>query len=87
MWDPGRVDGVSQRSAERPIERYVDGLAAALRGPRKVRDEMVTEARHSLQDAAASGASGIVRTMSAARPSAESAMAVMAISGMAKRLA
>jgi len=48
------VDGVSHRNADRPIERYVDGLAAALRGPRKVRDDMVTEARHSLQDAAAS---------------------------------
>ncbi|GGM66753.1 hypothetical protein GCM10007977_080470 [Dactylosporangium sucinum] len=35
-----------------PIERYAAGLAAALRGPRRVRDEMVAEARHGLQDAA-----------------------------------
>lgn len=47
------MDGVSHRNAERPIEDFVDGLAAALRGPRTTRDEMVTEARHSLQDAAA----------------------------------
>jgi hypothetical protein len=48
-----RDDVVSHRSAGRPIEDYVDGLAAALRGPRRMRDDMVTEARHSLQDAAA----------------------------------
>lgn len=47
------MEGVSYRNAGRPIERYVDGLAAALRGPRKIRAEMVTEARHSLEDAAA----------------------------------
>ncbi|MET7398573.1 permease prefix domain 1-containing protein [Dactylosporangium sp. NPDC005572] len=35
-----------------PIERYAAGLAAALRGPRRVRDEMVAEARDGLQDAA-----------------------------------
>lgn len=47
------VDGVPLRTAVRPIDDYVDGLAAALRGPRRTREEMVTEARHSLQDAAA----------------------------------
>ncbi|WP_432987268.1 permease prefix domain 1-containing protein [Dactylosporangium sp. CA-233914] len=36
-----------------PIDTYVDGLAAALRGPLRTRAEMITEARHSLQDAAA----------------------------------
>jgi hypothetical protein len=44
------VDGVSHGSG--PIDVYVDGLAAALRGPRRHRDEMVTEARDSLLDAA-----------------------------------
>ncbi|WP_432836594.1 permease prefix domain 1-containing protein [Dactylosporangium sp. CA-092794] len=39
--------------ADRPIDDYVEGLAAALRGPRRTRAEMITEARHSLQDAAA----------------------------------
>jgi hypothetical protein len=44
------VDGVSHGSG--PIDVYVDGLAAALRGPRRHRHEMVTEARDSLRDAA-----------------------------------
>ncbi|MET7426581.1 permease prefix domain 1-containing protein [Dactylosporangium sp. NPDC005555] len=44
------MDGVSQGSG--PIDVYVDGLAAALRGPRRHRHEMVTEARDSLLDAA-----------------------------------
>jgi hypothetical protein len=44
------VDGVSHGSG--PIDVYVDGLAAALRGPRRHRHEMVTEARDSLLDAA-----------------------------------
>jgi hypothetical protein len=35
-----------------PVAVYVDGLAAALRGPRRHRQEMVTEARDSLLDAA-----------------------------------
>lgn len=52
MCEPCRVEGVSLHRADGPIERYADGLAAALRGPRRLRDEMVTEARHSLQDAA-----------------------------------
>ena len=34
------------------IERYADGLAAALRGPRRLRADLVAEARHSLLDAA-----------------------------------
>jgi hypothetical protein len=34
------------------IDRYVAGLASALRGPRRVRNDMVAEARHSLLDAA-----------------------------------
>jgi hypothetical protein len=33
------------------IDRYVAGLASALRGPRRLRDDMVAEARHSLLDA------------------------------------
>ncbi|GAA3457171.1 permease prefix domain 1-containing protein [Dactylosporangium matsuzakiense] len=36
----------------RPIDAYVDDLNAALRGPRRPRAEMITEARHSLEDAA-----------------------------------
>lgn len=36
-----------------PIDAYVDGLALLLRGPGRVRAEMITEARHSLEDAAA----------------------------------
>ena len=44
------MDGVSHGSG--PIGVYVDGLAAALRGPRRHRQEMVTEARDSLWDAA-----------------------------------
>ncbi|MFI5908678.1 permease prefix domain 1-containing protein [Dactylosporangium sp. NPDC051541] len=36
----------------RPIDVYVDGLTAALRGPRRARAEMIMEARHSLEDAA-----------------------------------
>ncbi|MEV4518416.1 permease prefix domain 1-containing protein [Dactylosporangium sp. NPDC049525] len=44
------MDGVSQGSG--PIDVYVDGLAAALRGPRRHCQEMVTEARDSLLDAA-----------------------------------
>ncbi|MFC4996481.1 permease prefix domain 1-containing protein [Dactylosporangium cerinum] len=44
------MDGVSHGSG--PIDRYVDGLAGALRGPRRHRHEMVTEARDSLLDAA-----------------------------------
>ncbi|WP_433217013.1 permease prefix domain 1-containing protein [Dactylosporangium sp. CS-047395] len=35
-----------------PIDGYVDGLTACLRGPRRTRAEMITEARHSLEDAA-----------------------------------
>ncbi|WP_344614313.1 permease prefix domain 1-containing protein [Dactylosporangium salmoneum] len=48
------MEGVSKRdlAAADPIDAYVDGLAAALRGPRRTRDEMITEARHSLVDAA-----------------------------------
>ncbi|GAA0722932.1 hypothetical protein Drose_09190 [Dactylosporangium roseum] len=46
------MEVVPQRKADGPIDHYVDGLAAALRGPRKHRAEMVTEARHSLRDAA-----------------------------------
>jgi hypothetical protein len=34
------------------IERYVDGLARALRGPRRLRADLIAEARHSLLDAA-----------------------------------
>lgn len=34
------------------IERYADGLARALRGPRRLRADLVAEARHSLLDAA-----------------------------------
>jgi len=34
------------------IDRYVAGLASALRGPRRLRDDMVAEARDSLLDAA-----------------------------------
>ena len=34
------------------IEGYANGLAARLRGPARMRAEMVTEARHSLLDAA-----------------------------------
>jgi hypothetical protein len=34
------------------IDGYVAGLAAALRGPRRVRDDLVAEARDSLTDAA-----------------------------------
>jgi hypothetical protein len=45
------VKGLPQPVAG-PIDAYVDGLAAALRGPRRTRAEMITEARHSLQDAA-----------------------------------
>ncbi len=44
------MDGVSHGSG--PIDVYVDGLAVALRGPRRHRHEMVTEARDSLRDAA-----------------------------------
>ncbi|WP_327005587.1 permease prefix domain 1-containing protein [Dactylosporangium sp. NBC_01737] len=44
------MDGVSHGSG--PIDVYVDGLAAALRGQRQHRQEMVTEARDSLLDAA-----------------------------------
>ncbi|MER7281284.1 permease prefix domain 1-containing protein [Dactylosporangium sp. NPDC000244] len=40
------------RPATGPIDAYVDGLAAALRGPGRMRAEMITEARHSLEDAA-----------------------------------
>jgi hypothetical protein len=46
------VDGVPRRCAE-PIDDFVAGLSAALRGPRRTRVEMITEARHSLEDAAA----------------------------------
>lgn len=44
------MEGVTQGHG--PIDVYVDGLAAALRGPRRDRHEMVTEARDSLRDAA-----------------------------------
>ncbi|MEV8512415.1 permease prefix domain 1-containing protein [Dactylosporangium sp. NPDC051484] len=51
------MEGVPQRDATRigadPIGDYVTGLAAALRGPSRSRAEMITEARHSLEDAAA----------------------------------
>ncbi|MGI5244450.1 permease prefix domain 1-containing protein [Dactylosporangium sp. CA-139066] len=36
-----------------PVDVYIGSLAAALRGPRATRLEMITEARHSLEDAAA----------------------------------
>ncbi|GAA1517959.1 hypothetical protein GCM10009827_036280 [Dactylosporangium maewongense] len=44
------MDGVTHGAG--PIDVYVDGLAAALRGPRRHRQEMITEARDSLFDAA-----------------------------------
>lgn len=44
------MDGVSHGSG--PIDVYVDGLAAALSGPRRHRHDMLTEARDSLLDAA-----------------------------------
>ena len=44
------MEGVTHGSG--PIDVYVAGLAAALRGPRRHRQEMVTEARDSLLDAA-----------------------------------
>ena len=44
------MDGVSHGSG--PIDVYVDGLAAVLRGPRRHRHDMLTEARDSLLDAA-----------------------------------
>ncbi|HTJ36507.1 MAG TPA: permease prefix domain 1-containing protein [Dactylosporangium sp.] len=47
------MEGVSHDSVTQPVDVYVGGLAAALRGPRATRLEMITEARHSLEDAAA----------------------------------
>ncbi len=43
---------LAPRPAVDPIDRYVAGLAGALRGPRKVRADLVAEARDSLTDAA-----------------------------------
>jgi hypothetical protein len=61
------VEGVLHRDTGRPIEDYVDGLAAALRGPRRARREMVTEARHSLLDAAEALADSGVAAVEAER--------------------
>lgn len=47
-----RTSGNAGPISAGPIDAYVDGLAAALRGPRRPRQEMITEARDSLLDAA-----------------------------------
>jgi hypothetical protein len=49
------VERVPQPAAG-PIDAYVEGLASVLRGPGRTRAEMITEARHSLEDAAAAHA-------------------------------
>jgi hypothetical protein len=47
------VGRVTKGLAADPVEVYIGSLTRALRGPRAARLEMTTEARHSLEDAAA----------------------------------
>jgi hypothetical protein len=49
------------------IQRYADGLAAALRGPRRLRADMVAEARDSLLDAATANLDAGMRPAEAVR--------------------
>jgi hypothetical protein len=49
------------------INRYADGLASALRGPRRLRADLVAEARDSLMDAAEAYLAAGVRPAEAAR--------------------
>jgi len=53
------------------IERYVDGLARALRGPRRLRADLVAEARHSLLDAADAHLDAGMRPLDAVRRAVE----------------
>src|SRR5207244_7286136 len=54
---PGTPDGhwvpwMCDASGVREVDRYVAGLGAALRGPRRVKADLLVEARDSLVDAA-----------------------------------